>query len=102
MLENEKSSEIRQKDESQNGGDKKQSTTNFPKNERFLPSDTHTYLCVSGGKKYLFFVKFGELCFLVTSVLRFALLPYNRRGILAYYFETGWLLVNLYTYLDHF
>ena len=29
-----------------------------------------------GGKKYSFFGKFGQLCFLVTSVLRFALLPY--------------------------
>ena len=26
-------------------------TQNFPKNEHFLPPDTHTYLCVSGDKK---------------------------------------------------
>ena len=52
---------------------KKQSTPNFPKNEHFLPSDTYT------GKKCSFFGKFGELCFLVTSVLRFALLPHYRR-----------------------
>ena len=32
--------------------------------------------CVSGGNKCWFFEKFGMLCFLVTSVLRFALLPY--------------------------
>ena len=40
-------------------------------------SDKH--LCVSLGKKCLFFGKFGVLCFLVTPVLRFASLPYYRR-----------------------
>ena len=55
---------------------RKQSTQNFPKNEHFLPPDMHTYVCVSGGKKGSIFGKFGMLCFLVTSVLRFALLPY--------------------------
>ena len=58
---------------------RKQSTPNFPKNERFLPPDTHTYVCVSGGKKCLFFEKFGVFCFLETPVLRFALLPYYRQ-----------------------
>ena len=53
-----------------------QSTPNFPKNKRSLPPDTHTYVCVSGGKKRSFLGKFGVLCILVTSVLRFALLPY--------------------------
>ena len=33
----------------------------------------HTYVCESGGKKCLFFGKFGLLCFLVAPVLRFAL-----------------------------
>ena len=37
------------------------------------------HVCVSGNKKCLFFGKFGGLCFLVTPVLRFALLPYYRR-----------------------
>ena len=55
---------------------RKQSTPNFPKNEDFLPPDMHTHLCVSGGKKCLFFGNFGLLCFLATPVLRFALLPY--------------------------
>ena len=36
------SSVIRQKGESQNGCFKRQSTPNFPKNEHFLPPDTHT------------------------------------------------------------
>ena len=36
---------------------------------------------VSGGEKCLFFGKFGVLCFLVTPVLRFALLPYYQRII---------------------
>ena len=47
---------------------------NFQKNEHFLPPDTYTYMCVSGGKKCSFFGKFGLLCFLETPVLRFALL----------------------------
>ena len=58
---------------------RKQSTSNFPKNNNFLPPQTHTCVCVSGGKKYSFFGKLGVLCFLVTSVLRYALLPYYRR-----------------------
>ena len=35
--------------------------------------------CVSVGKKCSFFEKFGVLCFLVTSFLRFALSPYYRQ-----------------------
>ena len=61
------------------GVSRKQSTPNFPKNEHFLPLDTHTYVCVSGGKKCSFFGKFGALCFLETPVLRFALLLHYRR-----------------------
>ena len=48
------SSVTRQNWESQNGGNKKT-------------------------KKFSFFGKFGILCFLVTSILRFAFLPYYRR-----------------------
>ena len=33
-------------------------TQNFPKNKYFLPSDTHTYVGVSAGKKWKFFGKF--------------------------------------------
>ena len=74
------SSVIRQKGESQNDCfKKKQTTPNFPKNEHFLPLDTHTYVCVSGGKKCSFFRKFGLLCFLETPVFRFAILPHYRR-----------------------
>ena len=46
------------------GVSRKQSTPNFPKNEHLLPPDTHTYVCVSGGKKCWFSEKFGGLCFL--------------------------------------
>ena len=42
----------------------------------------HTYISVSGGKKCLFFGKFGVLCFLETPVLRFALLPYYQRKLI--------------------
>ena len=62
------------------GVSRKQSTPNFPKNEHFLPLDMQTYVCVSWGKKCSFFGKFGVLCFLETSVLRFALLPYYPRN----------------------
>ena len=36
-------------------------------------------MCVLRGKKWSFFGKLGVLCFLATSVLRFAVLPYYRR-----------------------
>ena len=36
-------------------------------------------MCESGGKKCSFFEKFGVLCFLVASVMTFAVLPYYRR-----------------------
>ena len=62
-----------------NGVSRKQSMSNFPKNEHFVPLDTHTYVCVSGGKKCSFFGKFVVFCFLETPVLRFAILPYYRR-----------------------
>ena len=41
--------------------------------------DMHMCICVSGGKKCLFFGKFGVLCFLLASVLRFSLLLYCRQ-----------------------
>ena len=53
----------------------------FRKNKNFLPSDTHTYVCISGGKKCKFSRKFGMLCFLETPKLRFALLPYYPRTV---------------------
>ena len=58
---------------------RKQGTPNFLKNEHFLPPDTHMYVCMSVGKKSSFLGKFGVLCFLITTVLRFALSPYYRR-----------------------
>ena len=61
------------------GVSRKESTPNFLKNEHFLPPDTHTCVCVTEGKKCLFFGKFGVLCLLETPVLRLALLAYYRR-----------------------
>ena len=55
------------------GVTRKQRTPNFLKHEHFSLPDTHTCVCVSGGKKCSFFGKFGVLCFLVTPVLRFAI-----------------------------
>ena len=42
------------------------------------------HVCVSGGKKCSFFGKFGVLCFVETPVLKFTLLPYNRRAFLIF------------------
>ena len=50
----------------------------------------HTYVCVSLRKKCFCFRKFGKLYFLVTTVLRFAVLPYYRR-----------LTVNFPQYMRH-
>ena len=55
------------------GVSRKQSASNFPKKEHFSPPDTHMYVCLSKGKRYLFFGKFGVLYFLETPVSRFAL-----------------------------
>ena len=60
---------------------------NFSKIEHFLPPDTHTCACASEGQKCPFFGKFGVLCFLVSSVLRFALFSYYRRNN---FFEIFW------------
>ena len=59
---------------------RKQSMPNFLKNKHFLPPDMQTYMCISGGKKCLFFGKFCMLCFLVNSILRLAILPYYRQN----------------------
>ena len=64
------------KGEPQNGGNKNTKHVKFSKKRMFFTPDTHTY---QGVKKRSFFGKFGVLCILVTSVLRFALLPYYRR-----------------------
>ena len=56
---------------------KKAKHAKISKNKHYLPLDMHTCVCVSGGKKCLFFRIFGILCFLETPVLRFALLPYS-------------------------
>ena len=61
------------------GVTRKQSTPNVPKNEHFLPSVTHTCVCVSGDEKCSFSEKFHMFCFLTTPVLRFALLLYDQR-----------------------
>ena len=79
---------IRQKGESQNGGNKKTKHTKFSEKkknpEHFLPLDTHTYVFVSGSKKCSFLGKLGVLYFPVTFVFKFAFLPYYRRLNVAY------------------
>ena len=48
------------------------------KNKDFLPPNTHTLVCVTGDKCSSF-TQFGVLCFLLTPILKFVLLPYYRR-----------------------
>ena len=63
---------------SKTGVSRKRSMPKFPENKHFLPPDTHTYVCVSGGKKCLFCGNFGVSCFLETPVFEirpFALFP---------------------------
>ena len=48
------------------GVSRKQSASNFPKKKHFSPPDMHMYVCLSKGKRYLFFGKFGVLYFLET------------------------------------
>ena len=73
---------IRQKSESQNECFKKTKHAKFSEKRTFItPWYPLTYVCVSGCKKCLFFGKFSVLCFLETSDLRFALLPYYGRNV---------------------
>ena len=70
---------IMQKDESQNRSNKKSKHTKFSEKRTFLASwYARVRIWV---EKMLFFClfKFGILSFLVTSILGFAFLPYNRR-----------------------
>ena len=70
---------IRQNGESQNGCFRKTKHAKFSEKRTFITPDTYKYVCVPGGKKCLFFGKFGVLCIFETPVLRFTLLPYYRR-----------------------
>ena len=70
---------LQQKGESQNGCYKKAKHAKFSEKQTFL---TPWYVNIRvhiRGTKYSFFGKFGVLCFLETSVLRFALFPYYRQ-----------------------
>ena len=73
------SSVIWQKGESQNGGNKNTKHAKFSEKRTFF----YSLICVRiRGKKHSFFGKFDMLCILVTSVLRFALLPYYWRIVI--------------------
>ena len=63
--------------------------SNLTKKRKFLIS-------WSGGKKYLFFGKFGGIFFLETPVLRFVLLSYYRR-VLRYFakYPSHWIVAEL-------
>ena len=49
------------------------------KNKHSLPRYTHVRVSIRGYE--MFIIKFGVLCFLVTPVLIFTLLPYYRRNL---------------------
>ena len=76
---------IRQKGKYQNGGNKKTKHAKFSEKTNVSYPLIHTRTCVYQGVRNVqvflvfFFGKFDVLCFLVTSVLRFALLPYYQR-----------------------
>ena len=80
---------MRQKGESQNGCFKKAKHAKI-----------RTHMCVSGGKKCLFFGNFGVLCFLKTPVLRFAQLPYYRRLDLEILLVPDDVIVSQLVYLE--
>ena len=80
-FENLSSSVIMQKSESQNRCYKKTKHAKFSEKRIF-----RTCACASqGGRKCLFFGKFDVLCFLVTPLLRFALLLYCRQVLVTSY-----------------
>ena len=54
-------------------------TPNFPTKWTFLPPDTQTYVCVSEGKKCLFFRKIGRALFSWNTHIDIRLLIYYRR-----------------------
>ena len=69
---------------------RKQSTLNFSKNGHFLPP-IRTHTCAyRGGKEIPYFGKLNVLCFLITSVLRFAILPYYSRFLCNQMSGRGW------------
>ena len=62
------------------GISRKQSTPNLLKNEHLFPPDTHTYVCISGGKKCSFFRKIWRALISWNTrfeIRPFALLPTN-------------------------
>ena len=69
----------------------------FSKKRTFLTPDTHTYMCVSGGKKCLFFKKFGGACFLVTPVLSKLInyhSPWKHQETISFLMISGGIKVN--------
>ena len=87
------SSVIRQRGESQNGGNKK--TKCF-----FLKKTFRIHWYAYGIRNIRFLWKFRVLCFLVNSILRLAFLPYYRRFILFFKMHKGLKLIRTQTLLS--
>ena len=64
-------------------------SNNIEDNVDSSPFNIAMRTCVYRARKCSFFEKFGVLCFLVTPVLRFALLPYCRRNLCIWNIETS-------------
>ena len=80
VCERERASVIRQKDEFQNGGNKKKKHAKLSDKTSISYSQIRTRTCAYQGVRNVhFFGKFVVFCFLATSVLIFVLLHYYRR-----------------------
>ena len=76
------SSVIIQKGKSQNGGNKKRKHATFSAKTNISYSLIRNRTCAyQGVRNVRLFEKFGVLCFLVTSVVRFAFLPYYQLNV---------------------
>ena len=74
---------------------REQSTPYFPKNKHFLPTDTCTYVCVSGGKKCSFFRKMWPAVF--SCYLRFEICLFDYRRCLLLWKTFGFKLFSIST-----
>ena len=73
------SSVISQRGKSRSGCYKKTKHAKFSKKPKFLATWYAHVRVRMKGQQMLVFGKFGVLCFLVTTIFKFALLPYYRR-----------------------
>ena len=61
---------------------RKRNTKHLLQNKHFLSPDTRTYVCISRGKTYSFYGKYGVICFFASTILRKTLLLSYRRTVI--------------------